>query len=241
MNLSLPTRLGARAVLAIALLTTGCLFGPPARVPLPAKTWSLGESPSTDLLVLLPGRGDDMLEYQRRGLVDYLLNEGRAGNLPFDVLVVDAHWGYYRARSLPERLGVDVIDPALAAGYERIHLFGISLGGFGSLVYWREHFDNVTSLTLLAPFLGEGTAQGSETDVLSWLLELPQERLDRIWLGWGEQDDFAVGCRQLAAVLDPSHVLGIQGGHDWETWRQLWPALIPSAASAPTPERSPAP
>ena len=232
------------ALLALALLAASCHTARPASIPLATRAWPAAEVRAQDLLILLPGRGDQPTDFERRGLIDFINAERRQGRLSVDVLAVDAHWGYYANRSLPERLGADVIAPALRAGYERIHLFGISLGGFGALVYWRKHVDDITSLTLLAPFLGEdahneqGPDPESEASLLNWLLQLPREHRDRIWLGFGEADDFAAGNRRLATALDPSHVLTTPGGHTWSAWQQLWPTLLPAAVRSTGAESS---
>ena len=50
----------------------------------------------------------------------------------FDVISVDAHFGYYKNRDLVPRLHDDVITPAQQNGYEKIWLLGVSMGGMVS-------------------------------------------------------------------------------------------------------------
>jgi len=71
-----------------------------------------------------------------------------------ELLAVAAHLGYYRNRSVLDRLHQDVILPARARGVEEIWLVGISLGGVGALLYEAEHPGEIAGAVLLAPFLG---------------------------------------------------------------------------------------
>ena len=60
------------------------------------------------LLIILPGRGMTLRELEKEGFVSAI----RSLDLAVDVLRVDAHLGYYRDRSILERLRADVIAPA---------------------------------------------------------------------------------------------------------------------------------
>jgi pimeloyl-ACP methyl ester carboxylesterase len=71
-----------------------------------------------------------------------------------DILLVDAHLGYYAARTVLERLRHDVIGPARTR-YESIRLIGVSMGGLGALLYAARYPGHVTDVALLAPFVGE--------------------------------------------------------------------------------------
>ena len=79
---------------------------------------------------MLPGRGDRGEVFVREGF------EKAGQRLGFDTIMVDAHFGYYMKRSLIPALDEDIIQPALEAGYENIWLLGVSMGGFGSLLYF---------------------------------------------------------------------------------------------------------
>jgi pimeloyl-ACP methyl ester carboxylesterase len=67
---------------------------------------------------------------------------------------VNAHLGYYAARTVLERLRQDVIGPARAR-YESIRLIGVSMGGLGTLLYAGRYPGHVTDVARLAPFVGE--------------------------------------------------------------------------------------
>jgi hypothetical protein len=82
-----------------------------------------------ELLVFLPGVFDVVEDYEAYGFLRAVRETGRA----VDMLLVDAHLGYYAARTVLERLRQDVIVPARAR-YESICLIGISMGGLGALL-----------------------------------------------------------------------------------------------------------
>jgi pimeloyl-ACP methyl ester carboxylesterase len=221
----------------VALLSSGCLSAPATEVPLPSIDIADPESRNNSVVIMLPGRGDRADAFIREGFE-------RAGrSWGFDTIAVDAHFGYYRQRSLLPRLHEDIVMPAHAAGYENVWLLGISMGGFGSLLYASEHPDQVDGLILLAPFLGDQDAIGRiiangglknlssgstgmedyEVAVWTWLRETTsQARPKPIVLGYGLSDGMAPGYKALTDVIEPSSVYTLEGGHKWTTWGPLW-------------------
>lgn len=105
------------------------------------------------LLVMLPGLYSTPDEFEREGFVRAV----RDNRLAADVMLVDAHIGYYNDKTILERLAADVIAPARRQGYAHIWLVGISLGGFGSLLYAQTHPNELAGLVTIAPYLGERT------------------------------------------------------------------------------------
>ena len=83
------------------------------------------------------------------------MQAARDRSIDADLVAVRAHWGYYEKHIVVERLHQDVILPARAKGYRHIWFVGISLGGWGSLQYVRQHAKEIEGMLLLAPFLGE--------------------------------------------------------------------------------------
>ena len=191
------------------------------------------------LLILLPGAKDRPQDFVQWGFIRAL----RERNLAVDVAAVDAHIDYYFEQSIVERLRRDIVAPARAQGYEQIWLLGISLGGMGCLLYLREHPADIDGAVLLAPFLGsrgtiaevvgagdfqrwtlESKADDDERLFLAWLQAYPfhDSASPKIYLGYGADDRFAPASKWLAALLPPSNVAAIPGGHDWRTWLALW-------------------
>jgi len=230
-------RLTITALLSLIVLLSGCIGLVPTETPIPSIATVRTDSPSDTLVIMLPGRGDRADTFIAHGFQ----KEGE--RLGFDTLAVDAHFGYYMKRSLLPRLHEDIVLPARAAGYQNIWLLGISMGGFGSLLYAAEHSDQIDGVILLAPYLGDnrlameidaggGLAAWSgegvgfkdyEIDVWNWLQSATNSRSGTpVILGYGESDDSAKAHAVLAGALEPSSVYTLQGGHKWTTWRPLW-------------------
>jgi len=173
-----------------------------------------GPSPSRDLLICLPGIGDEAKDFQDWGFVDLV----RAHPWAADVLLVDAHYGYYADRTLLEQLHHDVLLPAASSGYRSIWLAGISMGGLGALLYASHYQEDVHGVVAIAPFLGAqtlvqeialagGLARWTSTvtasdeirTVWSWARSRGQLGLSapNIFLAFGEEDIFVEAHRLL--------------------------------------------
>jgi pimeloyl-ACP methyl ester carboxylesterase len=175
-----------------------------------------------------------------------------------DMVAVEAHYGYYARRTAVTRLREDVIAPALAQGYRQIWLVGVSMGGLGALLYVRDYPDDITGVVALAPFLGDtdiiteinaagGVQQWQPATIAlddyqrqlwQWLkthLARPKGGTE-FYLGYGQQDRFALAHQLLATSLPATQVFTNVGGHDWQTWRPLWQAFL---KQAPLPADSP--
>jgi pimeloyl-ACP methyl ester carboxylesterase len=130
--------------------TSACSQKRPPVTPLPVQYYESGNPPPSTLLVLLPGIHDPIDEFETHGFIDAV----RQTEQPCDLVSVDAHYGYYDAGTIVERLHQDVIIPAQQAGHSDIKLVGISLGGYGALLYANRHTSEVNTLVLVAPYLG---------------------------------------------------------------------------------------
>jgi pimeloyl-ACP methyl ester carboxylesterase len=222
-----------------AVLANGCGAFRPATAPI--RTVTVHESPENRCLaVLLTGRYAAPEEFARGGFGAAVAQRG----LPLDVVAVDAHLGYYRTRSVVERIRKDVVLPAKARGYEEIWLAGTSLGGLGTLIYHREHPEDLKGILAIAPFLGEdeviteieaaggpalwrapASAEGDDIGrtIWSWLASAGfASQTDSVSLGWGTEDRFDRSNRLMAGLLDPEQVYAVSGGHDMATWNSIW-------------------
>ena len=196
---------------------------------------------SRNLIVFLKGRGASYHSFERYGFVEAV----RRRNLPYDMAVPDAHYGYYISRSLFERLREDIIEPARNRGYEKIWLVGISMGGLGSVLYLKEKTADVDGIIIIAPFLGYGGITKEITNaggleawqpgsydesgdwqrmLWHWLQEYAGriDQMPPIFLGYGGNDTYVGGQELLSTVLPASQVLKITGGHDLQTFQQIW-------------------
>lgn len=205
----------------------------------------VGAARADTLLVMLPGIRSRPGEFVTEGLVADL----RQQRVAADVLIADAHLGYYLDRSVLRRLQADVIAPARAQGYRRIWLVGISLGGFGALGYGTRHGADIDGIVALAPYLGRdelldeiGRAGGPvawrsavaprasddlEQEIWRWLAA-PPPGAPPVYLGFGREDRMGEGHRLMSSLLAPGRVAQVPGGHDWAPWRALWRQWIAS-------------
>ena len=233
------------------LLLPGCAGWRPVKVPMDTRFEASAclSRPDT-LLVFLPGAYSHPDEFDREGFVQAV----RARKLAADMLLVDAHMGYYNGRSILERLHQDVIVPARARGYNKVWLVGISVGGFGSFLYADDQPQQVDGIVAIAPYLGgpalsreikgaggllawtpatampAGAEQVIEQRVWRWLQHqngpLDGKKLPPVYLGYATEDRFALSHQILAAALPSGQVFTTAGGHDWPAWRRLWRSLL---------------
>ena len=206
------------------------------------------------LLVLLPGAYDTTQDFVREGFVQAVRERG----LPLDLLLPDAHIGYYNGRLIVERLLHEVVRPARAAGYVRVWLAGISLGGYGSLLFARDHGALLDGVFVMAAFLGRRdlpaaiafvfgrdgghrelhcfpARRSSELAPWSGAAGAPSPSHPPLWMGYGEDDRFVMSNRLVAAVLPPAQVFTTEGGHQWAPWRRLWARFLDRAPWAGAP------
>jgi pimeloyl-ACP methyl ester carboxylesterase len=236
-------------MLILGPLLTGCAAWRPTTVPiatteLPA---SCGARPDT-LIVMLPGGGSRPEEFVSEGLVAAL----RERRIAADVMLVDSHIGYFRQRSIVDRLRTDVIGPARARGYRHIWIAGISLGAFGSLIYAQANPQDIAGIALLGPYLGkrelgeaieaqgglqrwqppQGATDPADDDTPIWRWLQPYAERPRttprpeLYLGYGRTDRLAFNQRLLGAALAPDHVFVADGGHDYPPWLATWRGML---------------
>jgi pimeloyl-ACP methyl ester carboxylesterase len=246
-------RLTARciATLGALALLAGCGLVPRAST-VPMRVLSdnaVCASPPSTLLVMLPGASSLPEEFLREGFVRAL----RERRFAVDVLLVDAHPGYYKDRTVLDRLQADVIAPARAKGYRKIWLVGVSLGGLGALIQARAQPADADGLMLLAPYLGERRvtdAVQADGGLKAWRGAVPDPVPDdvdlRLWrwlqayatdpalrpplvLGYALGDRLAPANQLLANSLPPDKVFTTAGGHDWPEWRLLWNRMLDRA------------
>jgi len=240
------SRLRCICAAVFPLLLGGCaLFG---KAPLDVLTYSSLEDSLQHkrLIVFMRGMGGSHESFEKEGMVDDIRNR----HIPYDMAAPNAHYGYYLGRTLIERMNTDLIGPAKTEGYEEIWLIGFSMGGLGSLLYLKEHPENITGVYLIAPFLGLGFIQDEilaagglrhwdpgqydpESDwqraLWHWLKdEVADNPAMNIYISYGTEDTYVKGQNLLAQVLPPGRVTALTGGHDYATFRSLWQDLLDS-------------
>jgi hypothetical protein len=249
-------RVAVAAVLAACLAGCGLMLREP-RVPM--EVLSLPRSAdarSTTLIVFMPGAQEVPQDIVREGFVAQVRSRG----IDADVVVADAHLGYFYGGVFEQRLHEDVIRPARAQGYRSVWLAGISLGGFGALRYARAHPDEVDGVIALAPYLAPrlelqavwqagGLANWQpdgplkpwehEKALLLWLKGYadPAQPRPPLYIGHGDDDRLKPFGPVMAGLLPPGRLLSAPGGHDWVPWKAMWAdaldrAPLPRASDA---------
>lgn len=224
-----------------ASLLTGCGALRPATVPI--RSVVIHDAGETKCLaVILPGR------YAAPETFAPFAGAVAARGIPLDVVAVDAHLGYYRTRTVLARVREDVILPARANGYDEVWLAGASLGGLGTLLYLRDHAEDLSGVLAIAPFLGEdevideiiaaggpqkwrppATIAGDDIGRNIWSFLTSEEFLRSkvpVSLGWGTGDEFDRSNGLLASLLPTERTFANPGGHDMKTWSEIWARFL---------------
>jgi pimeloyl-ACP methyl ester carboxylesterase len=198
-------------------------------------------------LVVFPGIGDSMQTLVDERVAD-LWSEAEEG---CDLVLLDAHFTYYREGNLEERVRGDVLLPARERGYDTVWLIGFSIGGYGALWAARENPELVDGVVLIAPMIGvppradaavaeirEAGGLGAWTTsdlgvprhhlreprtLWAWLREATQspDTHPEIHLAYGRSDRAAPAMEVLAEALPEGRIIRRPGGHEWTTWRVL--------------------
>ena len=238
------------AVLLPVMLMTGCFA--PCKVPLELLKYESTPERNKNLIVFLRGMGgtlncifDGHECFEKVGFVEAVRMKG----LSYDMIAPDAHFGYYNDRSLMVRLKEDVIQPAKAMKYEKIWLVGTSMGGLGSILYLKEHKEDINGVLILGPFLGDkplideiyeagGIDQWEPGDydeeddwqrmLWHWLKEHIRHGNDHppIYLGIGTEDIYYRAQKLLASSLSSGHVIKVSGKHRFSTFKRIWDIFL---------------
>ena len=246
--------MGRSALVALLLCNAGCkAFAFLFPAPTPMATLQYPASPSGRarcLVILLPGRGDDADAFEKAGFIEEL----RSRHIRADVEAAAASFGYYAKWTFPERFGTDVVERAIAKGYERVWLAGVSMGGYGAADFATHHGDQFDGVFLIAPYLGEGAvleeirragglrswtpagADGERDERALWVW-LKQQALGQIerpelYLGFGDADHMHDTHQLLASAMPPARVFSGPGGHDWPVWRRAWASFLDASTFA---------
>lgn len=238
-----PHRLMRLAFVIAALLALGgCLPTRAAGEPI-ATQLIAAQQQGQRLVVVLPGRADDLDALRRSGMAEAI----QVVWPDADVLLAEVTLGDYMRGDAPERLHAEVITPARERGrYREVWLAGASMGGMGTLMYDRLYPGEMDGLVLLAPYLGDdklvkeienagGIAQWKAgppqaADAQHWQRELwrhiqrvshDRDQAGRIWLAYGDRDRLRKAFPQLIPALPQDQVLVREGGHTWTVWSPL--------------------
>jgi pimeloyl-ACP methyl ester carboxylesterase len=193
-------------------------------------------------MVLLPGAYMTPEDYEKAGFFTALSDR----RLPFDIAAVDLDLAAISGGTALPALQAESLEPARRQGYEKIWLGGISLGGLLALCHNADTPGVVDGLCLLAPYPGSRlttNAIARAGGLAKWQatpeeLDDPEFRMWRwlqkppaglpVFVGYGTEDRFAAGMKQIADCFPPTASHAVPGGHDWPVWRILWEHFLDS-------------
>lgn len=229
---------GLLVACALAASLAGCVArGDPSK-PIPVATFA-AQQPATRLVVVLPGRQDDLARLRDSGMAEAIQSAWPDADVTYAEVTLD----FYKTGEAPRRLREEVIAPARARGYREVWLAGASLGGMGTLVYDAQFPGELDGMLLLAPYLGDydllaeidhaggiarwkgGPSQGFTPE--SWQRDLwryiqglanDPQRSERIWLAYGDEDRLRKAMPLLVPALHARQVFVRDGGHKWSVW-----------------------
>nr|WP_246191883.1 alpha/beta hydrolase-fold protein [Pseudoxanthomonas gei] len=227
-------------ILALSfLLLAACFPRGNAGVPIPHLLVT-APAPASRLVIVLPGRGDDLAAMRRSGMAEAIQSAWPDA----DVILTGLSYDYYMQGRAPQRLHDEIVAPARHKAYRQIWLAGASMGGMGTLMYDRAYPGEMSGLLLLAPYLGDtsllkeidtagGVAQWQPGPVPAavnadnfqrelwrhlqgWSRE--PGKAANVWLAYGDKDRLRNTMPLLGSVLPAANIRRRSGGHDWETW-----------------------
>lgn len=199
-------------------------------------------SGASTLMVLLPGAYMKPEDYVAAGFFSRITDLG----LKLDLVAVDLDLAQISSGAALPALQAQIIAPAREQGYRQIWLGGISLGGLLTLCHNADTPGSFDGLCLLAPYPGSrlttnaivragGLAQWQATpeqlddpEFRAWQwLKNPPAGLP-VFVGYGSEDRFADGMRQIAECFPDHASLAVPGGHEWPVWQVLWEHFLHS-------------
>jgi len=226
----------------LSLLLTACIPGGRTETKIPIEKIEASR-PQTNkvLVVVLPGRGDDVANLKASGIAESI----RAEMPEADVVLAGITFAYYMEGRMPQRLREEIMLPARESGYQEIWLVGASMGGMGALMYDREYPGDAKGLVLLAPYLGSkkvlqqinqsgglqkweagpvpATVDRNNFDrelwryLKTWQVQGNSRGKD-VWLAYGDKDKLKAATPPLQKLLPQDHVFVRPGGHAWVVW-----------------------
>ncbi|MES2637662.1 MAG: alpha/beta fold hydrolase [Pseudomonadota bacterium] len=197
-----------------------------------------GAQQADTLIILLHGAYQQPEDFIEQGFVSTLQER----ELAIDLVMAELSFSHIADRTALTEIHNDLVLPAIAVGYKKIWLTGISVGGYVAIAYANRYAAQLAGLLLLAPYPGNRITTGEialaggvkawmpdsiaedDTELSNWnWLKTHADCADiEVYLGYGRDDRFADGHLMMAQILPKHRVDRIAGEHTWPVWHQLW-------------------
>ena len=195
-----------------------------------------------ELVVLLPGAYMSAVDFEQAGFFAAVAER----QSPVDLIAVDLGLDAISSGTALPALQAEILGPAREQGYAKIWLGGISLGGLLALCHNADTPGAVDGLCLLAPYPGSRLTTNAiaRAGGLATWQATPEELTDpefRMWhwlrqppagfpvfVGYGTEDRFAAGMKQIADCFPATARQALPGDHDWPVWQGLWQHFLDS-------------
>lgn len=239
MNAKIMTRLKAFSITFLPLFLLSCSLIFETNKPL-TLLWDKAEKKQDKLIIFIPGIYDSVDKFKRESF----FSDARVAGIKADMVAININVGHLTERVMIPRIRKDVFRLIRNEGYKNIWIVGVSIGGLSSLIYLQHHEKDLCGVVVLAPFLADDRLikevrkfggikkwvpeaekiKDSIDDQINslWNWLTTKNDFSNIYLGYGKQDRFIVGSHLLETYLEPSHVVSVDGEHDWVTGRKLW-------------------
>lgn len=189
--------------------------------------------------LVLHGRGGSAVGMVGLGLPGFLAGALRAGGPPFALVAVDGGDSYWIARGAaddPQAMLRDELPawlPPFGLAATPHAVIGVSMGGFGALVYGRGRPADPPAVAVLSPALyaswADARVRDAFADEAAWAAAEPLRQpsgLSRLGVWCGQGDPWISAARQLAATERAALARFEPGGHDEDYWRRIMPDVL---------------
>ena len=239
MKPKIKTRLKIFSIAVIPLFLLSCSLIFETNKPL-SLLWDKAEKKSDKLIIFVPGLTDSVDKFKRESF----LSDAREAGIKADMVAISINVGHLAERVMIPRIRKDVFRLIRNDGYKNIWIVGVSIGGLSTLVYLQHHEEDLCGVVVLAPFLADDRVIEEVRkfgSIKKWIPEVEKskdsidEQINSLWswlagksdfsniyLGYGKQDRYIEGSQLLETFLEPSHVVSMDGEHDWVTGRKIW-------------------
>ena len=245
MNTKSMIRIKTLSIIILSLFLCSCSLIFETDKPL-ILLWDKAEKKSDKLIIFIPGIYDAVDKFEK----EHFFSDAREAGIKADLVSINLNAGHLAERVMIPRIQEDVFRLIQNDGYKNIWMVGVSIGGLSSLVYLQHQEKDLCGVVVLAPFLADDRLieevkkyggiekwapeveeiKNSIDDQINslWVWLTSKNDFSNIYLGYGKQDRLIAGSHLLETFLEPSHVIRVNGKHDWVTGRKIWQEQLKS-------------